>query len=164
MQSFDGILDDLLSYCTCKLFYRFPSSKVIYLFEHVLTHLTHLNEQRNILTKVSCNSLPAFASYHICFFLYVPGKHQKMNTFSDLIELSNQNPRRQSSLWLWCLPQALGSWESQWLLQEVGTPCPLIAIEQYGSSINSKWAWFWWILYKHFLYLHLWPGQTYTFT
>lgn len=124
-----------------------------------------MNKVTFLLRSIVTVSLPAFASYHICFFLYVPGKHQKMNTFSDLIELFNQNPRRrQSSLWLWCLPQALGSWESQWLLQEVETPCPLIAIEQHGSSINSKWAWFWWILYKHFLYLHLWPGQTYMFT
>lgn len=126
---------------------NFRMNKVTFLLRSIVTVYQHLPH----ITYASS-------------FMFL-GKHQKVNTFSDLIELSNQNPRRrQRSLWLWCLPQALGSWESQWLLQEVGTPCPLIAIEQYGSSTNSKWAWFWWILYKYFLYLHLWSGQTYMFT
>lgn len=72
-----------------------------------------------------------------------------------------------SCLWLsCCLPQALGSWEPVTLM------CPICwkqglsvtAIEQNGSSVKSKRAWFWWILCKHSLYLHLWPGQTYMFT
>ena len=138
MQSIGGLLDDLLSYHTCKLLYKFPSSKVYASFGMLWQIWMNLHKAILALTKVNFNSLPTSilpqVTYSSVMFL---GNTKKWACLVIYLGCLTWVQEEASCLWLsCCLPQALGSWEPVTLM------CPICwkqglsvtAVEQNGSS------------------------------
>lgn len=121
MHSFGGLLDDLLSYCTYRLLYRFPNSKII-CFCHVLFCFFDtsrwLTQITLALDKVSFNSLPISILPHVAYYFFMFLENtQKMSLCSYLTRLFNLSPRSYSCVWLsCCLPQL-------WAAQPMSVPC-----------------------------------------
>lgn len=142
MQSFGVLLDDLLSYCTCKLLYRFPSNKKDASFGMFFWHIWVTYRVTLVLTKVSFDSGPPSSLPHVAYssFLFL-GNTKKMSLFSHLIELLILSPKAATVV---CGCHA--ACPRRWAAEGQGVccaPCRKLGLtaspttDDYGSPVKS---------------------------
>lgn len=145
---------DLLSYGTCRLLDTFPSSRYMLLLACSDTPERTYTEKRGL--AMSFRQLVSRHSFaRVTHSVTPPGNTRKW-AFEPLHCVVQPASGRR--------PAAPPGWAPSLGSGVCGAGSSAVSATEDGSWVTSKRAGLRWILYRHSLYLHLWPGQTYTFT